>query len=251
MVAIREQASREARRFWGAVQFEAIDATFDRETLARVLSGLQRDAALASRGYVGAYVSSELERRIDAPPVDPEAFSGEALGQDLVEALTGPVITAKIAIGDGRADEAMELGLNRLLRFAELSADTAARASLSEAIRADDRIRGWRRAVRGTCGACLGAATGDLAGDSETMDVHPGCQCVSEPEVVGVRQRFPRPSGAQLFAAMELVRQDEILGPERAELVRTGAVELADLVDHSPMKHDDDFITTAPVEALT
>jgi hypothetical protein len=65
----------------------------------------------------------------------------------------------------------------------------AGRESLREAMERDDRIEGWQRAVRGTCGAC----GGDIAVAVSTelpaipLKVHPYCQCVTEP-VVAPRQ---------------------------------------------------------------
>lgn len=251
MVGIRDAARRAALGAWRQVDFEALDGSFPADLVAAAVSGLQQQAVRASAGYVGAYVSSERASRAPAPPIDPAPYVGRTRdGQELVDALRLPLITVKAAIAERKPDP-MDLGRVRLLRLVGLATDAAARGALSDLIQADDRLIGWRRAVRGTCGACLGAATGRPADPGESMDIHPGCQCVSEPIVVGAPDRIRRPSGASLFAAMTAVAQDQLLGPEKAELVRTGAADLADLVDHSPMKHEDDYLTERPLEALT
>ncbi len=59
-----------------------------------------------------------------------------------------------------------------------------------------------------------------------------------------------RPSGQQIFDAKTTEEQDALFGPEKAALVRSGEVALADLIDHSPIKHGDDILTERPLEAL-
>ena len=61
--------------------------------------------------------------------------------------------------------------------------DHAHRTALLDAIDRDGRFDGWQRAIRGTCGACAALATGPS--DGLLFEVHPGCQCVSEPIVRG------------------------------------------------------------------
>jgi hypothetical protein len=56
------------------------------------------------------------------------------------------------------------------------------------------------------------------------------------------------PTGQQIFERKTKAEQDEMLGPEAAERVRSGEASLADLVQESPLDSDqDDFITQAPV----
>lgn len=57
--------------------------------------------------------------------------------------------------------------------------DHAHRTSLLEAIASDDRFDGWQRALAGTCGACASVASG--VSHELHFQVHPSCQCVSEP----------------------------------------------------------------------
>jgi hypothetical protein len=103
--------------------------------------------------------------------------------------------------------------------------DAAHRKALLETIDRDDRFKGWQRATRGTCGACLGVASHVQGGLH--FPVHPGCHCVSEPVVAGVPQTVARATGAELFAAKSEDEQNESLGPLAAQLVREGRVELS------------------------
>jgi hypothetical protein len=54
-----------------------------------------------------------------------------------------------------------------------------------------------------------------------------------------------RPTGQEIFDSLSKAEQDEMLGPEAAEMVRQGEVMLADLVEV-----DGGFITQKPVTAL-
>jgi hypothetical protein len=84
---------------------------------------------------------------------------------------------------------------------------------------------------------------------ANSIIVH-NCQCVTVPVVIGVPNRFPLPTGQQIFNSKTNAEQDEMLGPEVAERVRAGDASLADLVEEFPLNTDQDpFITQAPVRA--
>jgi hypothetical protein len=59
----------------------------------------------------------------------------------------------------------------------------------------------------------------------------------------------PLPTGQEIFDSKSKAEQDEMLGPEAAERVRSGEAQLADLVAESPQATADDFITQAPTGA--
>ena len=126
--------------------------------------------------------------------------------------------------------------------------DHAHRTALLSGIESDDRFSGWRRVTGGTCAACAAKA-----GTLETglrFQVHAGCQCVSEPAVSGVVETIARPTGAAIFNAKSQPEQDEMLGPEAAELVRRGELTLQDLAGESEMETGDDFLTQKPLSAV-
>ena len=56
-----------------------------------------------------------------------------------------------------------------------------------------------------------------------------------------------RPTGQEHFDSLTREQQDEMLGAEAAEKVRSGAIELSDLVAVSALATAPNFITQAPV----
>jgi hypothetical protein len=82
------------------------------------------------------------------------------------------------------------------------------------------------------------------------MKVHDHCKCTSEPIVRDIPDRYPRKDGQQIFDAMTPTEQDTLLGGEKAQLIRSGQVPLAALIEVSPMRAIPDQITEAPLEAL-
>lgn len=251
LLLTRARVERDVTERWRALMPEDLDGGVWIDFAARTVAAAQTEATRATSGYLAAFLTSELGRSTAVLGIDSRRYAGLSRdGRPLAEALSSPIIGTKATLGEGRSTgEAIEFGLLRAKRMVELDTMHAARTALLDAIDADDRFDGWRRAVRGTCGACAGAAAGVSHGLS--FPVHPGCQCVSEPNVRDVPNRFPRPSGAEIFAAKSRDEQDEMLGPESADLVRSGAIELSDLVAHSPLDSDQpNFITQRPVSAL-
>lgn len=105
---------------------------------------------------------------------------------------------------------------------------------------ADRRIIGWRRVSRsGCCGACLALTTGRTMAVDERLATHTRCRCVAEPVIRGVNEhRTPFPTGAQRWQAMTAEQQDAMFhghgGARKADLVRSGAARLEDLVAREP-----------------
>src|SRR5690349_16118110 len=80
------------------------------------LTELQRTGEALSHGYLAAFLTSELGRRV-TPPTDVPTAAGQTRdGRPLADALTPSLYTIKQAIGEGRpVTDAMGLGLNRAL----------------------------------------------------------------------------------------------------------------------------------------
>jgi hypothetical protein len=245
LLVTRQRLEREATVRWPTI--DRLDATDWADQLAQVVSRAQTEAARASAGYLSAFASLELRRPVRLQ-IDSAAYAGVSRdGRPLKDALRSPLIGVRARLKEGAtSQEALGYGLQRAIRMVSVDFDEAHITALLEAIDRDDRFDGWQRAVRGTCGACLGAATGPSGGLKWSR--HPNCQCVCEPRVRGVPDRFPRLTGAELFASKTKAEQDEALGPEAAEKVRSGAIELSDLVAVSPLATADDFLTQAPVQ---
>jgi hypothetical protein len=215
--------------------------------MGAVVAQAQGEAVRAAAGYLSAFVRLETGR-LSSIVIDSRQYAGRSRdGRPLTEAYASPLIGTRWMLKQGAEPaEALTYGLQRATRMVSVDFDEAHITALLEAIDRDDRFDGWQRAVRGTCGACLATATGPSGGLKWPR--HPNCQCVCEPRLRGVKDRFARPTGAQIFAAKTKAEQDEALGPEAADKVRSGAIELSDLVAVSPIATADDFLTQAPVQ---
>ena len=245
--AVRQRLERQAAEGWPSI--DTLDDTGWPERTGRAGAGAQTEAVRVTAGYVTAYVSSEVGRRVPAVMIDSRRYAGVARdGRPLAQALQSPLIGVRAALKDGKpAGEALGYGWNRAARMVETDLMHAARSSLLDAIAADDRIEGWQRATRGTCGACMA-----LSGTSgPRFEVHPDCQCQPQPVVAGVPDRFPLPTAAQLFAAMTRTEQDAQFGEEKAAALRSGDITLTDLVATSALATADDFLTEKPLEAAS
>lgn len=200
MLALRKGAEREAAKAWDQIRVSDFDSTYPLGMLTLAVSSLQREGARLSSAYLMKYLSSELGEE-QSPPLSDATQVGEARnGDDLRKALRAPLVGAKVAIADGATPEAaLHAGRSRVQRVAGLAVDTAVREALRSGMEADERIEGWNRAVRGTCGACLGMAESSMAPPGTPLEIHPGCQCVSEPQV-----RYRDPSKVLADKAMFL-----------------------------------------------
>ena len=240
--AIRERVQAQAERLWPSI--DELDGTDWPERMATLLTQAQAEATRASAGYLTAYLSSELRRRVRGPVLESRRYAGLSRdGRPLSESLRSPIIGVLGALKEGKEPtEALAYGRNRAVRMVGVDLDHAGRQSLLDGIEADGRIEGWQRVVRGTCGACAALATG--VHDGLQFEVHPGCQCVSAPVVSGVADAHPFLTGVAIFAAKSKAEQDEMLGAEAAEKVRAGEMTLRDLVGRSKLETDQpDFIT--------
>lgn len=232
MLRLRKRGQAEASRVWRSVRPEDLDGTFNVGVLEMTVSTLQKEAARLSSAYLSAFIASELgePQRPPALTVWDKTFNGN----DLREGLRSAVIKAKMAIDEG-TDPATATRNSRSILISDtgLFIDTAARESLRQGMEADPRIIGYNRAIKGTCGACAGSTTYEAFSPNAPvvpLNVHVNCVCVSEPVLSGVPDRFPRPSGEQVFASLSSEKQDEMLGPAAAEKVRNGEAKLSDFV---------------------
>lgn len=186
MVALRERGVRAAKQYWNAIDPDEIDATYQVVQLALEVSALQREGARLSSGYLLAFIEAERRERLTNPPVVSALAVGRSFsGMPLEEALRGPVLSTKVMIRDtGRpARECLNVFAAELEKQVSLAIDNATRDSLRSGIDASEYCDGWVRAVRGTCAACAGAAEASKAPPGTPLQIHPNCQCVSEPSV--------------------------------------------------------------------
>lgn len=241
LFSLRARLEEVARRLWPTI--EELDSTDWVDKLAAFLTQSQTTAIRVTSAYLTAFLTTELGERTTGPSIDSATYSGLSRdGRPLAESLRSPLIgtLGRLKQGD-TPEDALSYGLNRATRMVGMDFDSAHRSALVQTIDKDERFDGWNRAIRGGCGACAAKARG-LSHDL-WFPVHPGCQCVAEPNVKGTPETFPRPTGQELFNSRSRSEQDEMLGPEIAELVRLGEIELGDLVEVTPMARGEDFIT--------
>lgn len=246
LLASRDRLQALAAQRWPTI--EQLDGTGWPDRMAASVAQAQLAAVRATGAYLTAFLSSETGKRQRGPQIDSRAYAGLSRdGRPLTESLRSPLIGVLAALKEGKSSEEA-LSPTRATRMVGDDFDHAHRSALLAAIDSDERFDGWERAVRGTCGACAGVAIGPSGGLS--FPVHPNCGCVSEPRVRGVTHISPRLTGAEIFAAKSAVEQDEMLGPDAAARVRDG-LPLSELVETSPLKTAEDFITQKPLHAVT
>lgn len=259
LLRLRQLITVGAARQWQAIDLDDLDAGFARwlAAVSALLGGGQRQAIIQTAAYLTAYMTSELDAPQLPPPIDVERYAGRSRDdRPLTEALTPPLFTVKMAIAQRKpVVQASASGLNRALRLVGAEVLAVPRAALRDAIHDDRRIVGWRRVTSGNaCGACLGAATGAIHETDQVLDVHDHCRCSAEPVVRGVRERVRRPTGPELFDRLTEAQQGQLFhgrgGAEKAALIRSGDVPLADLITRTPMARMADQITETPLQQL-
>lgn len=186
MVALRERSQRAAKQYWNAIDPDEIDATYQVVQLALEVQALQREGARLSSGYLLAFIEAERQEKISDPPIVSALMVGRSFsGMPLEEALRGPVLSTKVMIRDTDrpARECLNVFAAELEKQVGLAVDNVTRDSLRSGIDASPYCDGWIRAVRGTCAACAGQAEASRQPPGTPLQIHPNCQCVSEPTV--------------------------------------------------------------------
>lgn len=182
MTAARSQAQIEAERLWPDIR--GVTGSKWPELMVKLVTTRQREVVEATAAYLTAFLSSELGRPATPIEIDADRYAGlTRSGRPLAERYDAPIITILTELKAGRHySEALNLGLVRGKRMVGIDIDHARRQALLDAIAEHPAFRGWKRAVAGTCGACAAAASETTSGELH-FEVHPSCNCVSEPEV--------------------------------------------------------------------
>lgn len=247
--ALRDAVQSRASSTWPTI--ETFDGSQWSRPMAVVVERAQVEALRVTAGYLSAFLTLELGKRTRGPEILSRSKAGfSADGQTLAKGLESPRIGVlrRLKEGSGPA-EALKYGLDRAMRQVGMDFDHAHRIALLEAIDGDERFSGWQRATAGTCGACLAVASHVHHG--LWFPVHPGCHCVSEPVVSGVEDRYPRPTGSQLFAAKSEAEKNEAVGPTAAALLAEGRIELSELASYEEQDSDvPTILTQRPVDQL-
>lgn len=182
VVRERKALQLRARELWPTIQ--ELDSTKWVERMAVALRTRQEQGVRLSGSYLAAYLTSETGVKVPPVAVDATKYVGVTRdGRPIEEALQSPLVGVLGKLKQGvPSDEALAYGLNRAERMVGVEFDHAHRQSLLDRIDAEPLVEGWQRALAGTCGACAAVADGSVSG-SPRFDVHPGCQCISEPVV--------------------------------------------------------------------
>ncbi len=219
MLEIRRKGEQMARQTWGDVDPEDLAGTFKVKPLANGVGTLQRTGVLLSQAYVQAFIKSEIGKDVLIPT--PQGFSGNSFDDvKLRFALWRPVVLVKQLLEQGvDMPEAMRRGRDTLLRSVSLATDGAIRDSLQKLYGRQPEIVGWKRAVKGTCDICMGAADGSTLPPGTPLDIHPSCECVSE----AVVKPSTRPPGDVMPSINSMVRQNPGLDSATFDAYRTTA----------------------------
>lgn len=200
----------------------------------------QSEAVRATDAYLSHFLSSELGEDVAPVGLDVGQYAGTTVaGGAIGDALRSTLVHSLMSIGQGNdVQSALAVGAQWAARISDREVKGAARASLSDAMRSDDRIIGWERVTSDDpCGACLGLADEGLRATDEGLEIHDNCSCVAEPVVGHVEQDAPRDSGADTFDSLDEEQQDALFagrgGAEVASLLRAGDISFSDLVTRS------------------
>jgi hypothetical protein len=259
LLQLRRHLVATAGQRWGRVNLEDLEATYRAWALfaAAALTAGQRAGARATDTYFSAYMEAELGRPAAIAAVDGDELVGRGRdGRGLAEVLAPPLITVRQALKQGTSvNRALQMGQARATRILAVELTATPRVVLDRKIAGTARVVGWRRvASANACGACLGAATGAIHESAIPLRVHGFCRCIKEAVVAGVDERHPRPTARETWASMTKREQNALFagrgGADKAELIRSGRVDLEDLVHHQPMATVADEITEAPLALL-
>jgi hypothetical protein len=185
LFAIRGGLIGRATAIWGAAG-DLTDTSWTNRA-ASALEIAQGEAVTLTGAYLTAFLTSETGSRTRGPTLDTRAYSGLSRdGRALRESLRSPMIGTRLKLKEGASvEEALKFGLDRAKRMVSVDYDHAHRTALLDGLAADERFQGWQRAVTGTCGACAGDIAVEVSTNlpSIPLQVHPNCQCVTEPVV--------------------------------------------------------------------
>lgn len=191
-----------------------------------------------------------------------ELETGRAAGREPADLVGKTVDGRPIGVALAATPAKVVMGLRRgwsttkALTFARFAFTRTTQTTVMDTARAELRnqmkspgVVGWRWRSRGTCGACLALDDGSVRGSGEFMRAHPNCECLPEPGF-DVEERIQPETGRERFMGLPKAEQDALLGHEKAELIRTGAIAWSQLVKTEQHKEWRPSITEAPLEQL-
>jgi hypothetical protein len=220
LFGIRSLLERRAESLWPTI--DGLDDFTWTNKAAAATQNAQREAVALTGAYLTAFLSSEVGTRTRGPILDTQRYSGLSRdGRPLQDALRSPMIGVRLKLKEGATpEEALAFGLGRAKRMVSVDYDHAHRTALLDGLAADERFQGWQRAVTGTCGACAGDIAVEVSTNlpSIPLQVHPNCQCVTEP-VIAPRFRAVRKETQDKTLLALKEREDEFIALGDDEIV--------------------------------
>jgi hypothetical protein len=196
----------------------------------RSLEAAQREAARMASIYVPAYLAASGATS-SANPIDHTSYSGiDLFGRRLSSAVASAPVAMLWRLGrsDGRAT-AVATGFAKISAVSRTAVMGSARTAQGDQMAAEPAIRGWRRVTSSRpCGACLAAADGEISPVRSDFPLHDACRCTAEPAIEGHPDRYPRPTGQDIFDRLSADEQAALFagrgGADKAALVREAGV---------------------------
>jgi hypothetical protein len=221
------------------------------DTAENLIHAAQSAAASLAGGFFNSYALLETgEPPGEIDPLDENAgasIDGRALA-DVLGATRAKILGA---LREGRTfEEAIALGRASASRVAQTEVMDAARLELDHHMKEHPGVSRWRWLAHGTCPVCLGLDGSRERSPGESLNGHPGCKCIQQPVFDGAEDVVPRPTGRDRFDALSMHEQDNLLGSDRAELIRTGELDWDDLIQESTSEEWRDIVSQRPVEEL-
>ena len=224
LIGISDVATARGLKLWRSMDYNALDASWERVAPALVA----QSAAAQARSVSGAdrftsAISGEYDFEPESARIVPQAFVGvDGSGRPLESLLHGAVTTTKEAVGAGLgARQSMEAGANYLALMIK--------TALADIGRSGDMVssvgKGYTRYVRvvepGACSRCVMLAGAD---QFKPFKRHPACKCTCQPvpSLDGINIPDSRtPQG--VFEAMSEFDQDRAFGKAGAQAIRDGS----------------------------
>lgn len=235
---IRRRISAEVARLTVELDIDDIAAAIAAfaPLAARLIASGQVEAQQAAAGFVADYLEAEGVRARQRSIATDVAGSNEE-GEPLTRLVGGSLASGILGMlrRGHLTSEALRFAAHAVSRLASAEVAAAADREIEHQATDSRRVEGWLWVLTGgeNCAACLSRADGRLRSMDEPFPRHPHCDCIRSIRLSGDPQTLEHPTGEELFAAMtpeQQARQFRTAGEEKAELVRSGQLKLADLV---------------------
>lgn len=254
--ALQLRIAQAVERQWAGVDPGALDVSLRRFAAAgaALIALGQRTAQVASAAYVRTVVQLEVEDSLPALGTAPGVAGRTVDGRPVADALGVVAPVVFLALRGGRSvSQALRYGQAAAARTAVTQVGDAGRQEVAwQGRQSGGRLSGWAWVVdrAGGCAACLASANNDTHDWDERMESHPWCSCTRAPVVDGAADDAPRPTGEEIYAAMDPQQQADTFhsaGDAKAALVADGTVDLSDLVQRNEYHAWRDTLTERPL----